>query len=147
MRGLRESTEGGAGAAAAVILVVLLVLTAFYYFYILVPASIVEPGAELSKAKSIGEHEWVIVVEEIEPSRSLYHYSATLSREDSFQITLEPLTSTSPKIVFVDQDEDWELSEDDYFLLTCEGGGSYSFDLVYGSEGTVLGTVEWEVGF
>ncbi|MEE9506860.1 MAG: hypothetical protein V3V98_06925 [Thermoplasmata archaeon] len=124
--------------------IVIVISAAMFYFYILSPGSVEVSEARFSKARAIGGDVWEVMVESADPTRSLYDYLATLDKDDSFVITLEPLTGSSPDITFIDHDGDWRLSSDDYFRLTCEPKSSYAFMLVHRTDVEMLDTVEWE---
>ena len=132
------------GIAGILVVIVIVISAAMFYFYILSPGSVEVSEARFSKARAIGGDVWEVMVESADPSRSLYHYLATLDKDDSFVITLEPLTGSSPDITFIDHDGDWRLSSDDYFRLTCEPKSSYAFMLVHRTDVEMLDTVEWE---
>lgn len=132
------------GIAGILVVIVIVISAAMFYFYILSPGSVEVSEARFSKARAIGGDVWEVVVESADPTRSLYDYLATLDKDDSFVITLEPLTGSSPGITFIDHDGDWRLSSDDYFRLTCEPKSSYAFMLVHRTDVEMLDTVEWE---
>ena len=132
------------GIAGILVVIVIVISAAMFYFCILSPGSVEVSEARLSKARAIGDNVWEVVVESADPTRSLYYYLATLDKDDSFVITLEPLTGSSPGITFIDHDGDWRLSSEDYFRLTCEPKSSYTFMLVYRTDVEMLDTVEWE---
>lgn len=144
---ISESTGARASALGIVgilVVIVIVVSAAMFYFYVLLPGSVEVSEARLSKARAVGGDVWEVMVESVNPTRSLYYYLATLDKDDSFVITLEPLTGSSPGIAFIDHDGDWRLSSDDYFRLICESKSSYSFTLVYLTDVETLDTVEWE---
>lgn len=140
--GARIPTLAIVGIIVVVVVVILIAMFAMIYY--LAAGVIKVPEAQLSEPRAVTGTMWEITVESADPTWALYNYMAVLYENDYLVDILEPLTSTSTEIAFVDLNGERDLTPGDYFRITCEPGGSYSLLIVYRTGLRELDNVEWE---